>query len=233
MREERHPGDLRESGTRAARPLLIAAGVVAGIAVLVCGGVAGHVAWTDAHRAVEESKSQEKAPERADAILKKIAKIDIPAGWVPVDGVDRGQVRRAIFGRKSAEGFLLQLSKIDFTMAPPGIDRNASSSMPMQMLELENSIPGQSPFTPDPEGPVATHTVTVLGEPTPFKFAKGRIPENQEPAWKVSGTFTTETGLVALLYIVPEDDYDEEAVIRMIESIGPTEDDLALQGGPD
>lgn len=233
MREERHPGDLRGEGSSPARPVLIAAGIVTAIAVLVCGGVIGHVAWTDAHRVAQESKFQEKAPGRAREVLKKIARIDVPAGWVPVDGVDRGQMRRAVFGKESAAGFMLQLAKVDFTMAPPGIDRSATSPMLLQMLELENNAPGSSLFVENPEGPATAHTLTVLGDQAHFRFSKGKIPETLEPAWKVVGSFGTQTGVVALLYILPEDEYVEQDVVRMIESIGPTDEDLELQGETD
>src|SRR5260370_7689436 len=126
MHEERHPGDFPEEGRSSARPVLIAAGIILGIVVLVCGGVVGHVAWTDAHRAADEVKNRETSPTRADEILRKIVKIDVPAGLVPLDSDDRGQMRRIIFGRKSAEGFRLHLAKVNFSMSPPTLSHSAT-----------------------------------------------------------------------------------------------------------
>jgi hypothetical protein len=127
---------------------------------------------------------------------------------------------------------MLQLAKIDFTMAPPQADRVASAPMLMQMLEMEFNKPGPARFVPEAEPPETTRVLEVMGQESPFKFSKGRFSETRELAWKVSGTFPTETGLVALIYVAPENEYDEQAVIRMIESIGPAEDDLPTESEP-
>jgi hypothetical protein len=232
MREERHPGDLREEGRSSARPVLIAAGVVLGIALVVCGGVAGHVAWTDAHRVVEEPKDRETIPERADESLRKIVKINLPVGLTPLSSEHRGRVRRVVCGKRVAEGFALQLAKIDFSIAPQGVDREASLPMLKQMLEMENREPGANRFVPDPEPAETTRVLTVLGKEVPFNFSKGKLTVTGEAGWGVSGTFTTETGLVAFKCIVPESEYDEQAMIRMIESIDPGEDDAPADSRP-
>ena len=234
MREERRPGDLREEGRSSARPALIAAGFVLGIALVVCGGVAGHVAWTDAHRVVEEPKQPETTPEpeRAEANLRKIVKIDVPAGLSPLISEEYDKSRRVVFGRKPTAGFNLQLSKIYFSMVPPGIDRATSIPGLRQMIARQNSAPGREHFTPQPESTGTTRMLTVMGEENPFSFSKGRLPDTQEVAWIVSGTFSTQTGVVALTCVIPESEYDEQAVIRLIESIGPGDDDVTTDSQP-
>jgi hypothetical protein len=231
MREERHPGDLREDRS-SARPVLIAAGIILGIALIVCGGVAGHVAWTDARRALEESKNRETVPEQAEANLRQIVKIDVPAGLSPLISEHRGKTRRVVFGRKLAEGFALQLAKIDFSMVPAGVDRGDSIPVLTQMLEMENSAPGTNHFMPEREPTETTRVLTVMGEEVPFTFSKGRLLDTGGAASKVTGTFPTRSGLVAFKCIVPENEFDEQAVSRMIESIGPGEDDVATDSEP-
>jgi hypothetical protein len=231
MSEERHPGDLREEDRSSARPVLIAAGMVLGFALVICGGVAGHVAWTDAHRAVEAPNEPETAPpEGTEANLRKIVKIDIPAGLVPLISEEHGKRRRVVFGRKPTAGFNLQLSKIDFSMVPPDIDRAISIPRLTHMLVMQNNTPGSDPFLPEPKSTETTRMLTVMGEEISFSFSKGTLSATREVAWKVSGTFPTQTGLVALTCVVPESEYDEQAVIRLIESIGPGEDDVATDG---
>jgi hypothetical protein len=227
MREERHPGDLREEDRSSARPVLIAAGTVLGIALVVCGGVAGHVAWTDAHRVVEKPKEPETTPEDAEAILRKIVKINVPAGLAPLISEEHGKSRRVVFGRKPTAGFNLQLSKIDFSMVPPGVDRATSIDRLTHMLAMQNSTPGSDPFMPEPKSTDTTRMLTVMGEEISFSFSKGRLSDTRDLAWKVFGTFSTQTGLVALTCVVPESEYDEQAVIRLIESIGPGAEDVA------
>ncbi len=230
MREERHPGNLLEEDQSSARPVLIAAGITLGIALVVCGGLAAHVAWTGADRVVEVPKEPETTPQDAEANLRKIVKIDVPAGLVPLVSEDHGKRRRVVFGRKPTAGFNLQLSKIDFSMVPPDVDRATSIPRLTQMLEMQNNTPGSDPFTPEPGATDTTHVLTVMGEEISFKFSKGRLSATGEAAWKVSGTFSTQTGLVAVRCVVPESEYDEQAAIRLIESIGPGEDDVATDG---
>jgi hypothetical protein len=233
MREERHPGDLREEGRSSARPALIAAGFVLGIALVVCGGLAAHVAWTDAHRVKDdEPKQPEMTVEEAEANLRKIVKIDVPAGLVPLNSEDHGKKRRVVFGRKPTAGFILQLVKVDFSMVPSGIDRANSTPKLMQMLAIESNSPGSDRFIPEPESTDAKRVLTVMGKEISFSFTKGRLSDTQEGGWKVTGMFSTQTGVVALKCVVPESEYDEQAVIRLIESIGPGEDDAATDAEP-
>ena len=44
---------------------------------------------------------------------------------------------------------------------------------------------------------------------------------------KVMGIFRTQKALVGLVLTIPEDEYDEDAVVKMIESIRPAPGDSA------
>mgnify|MGYP001792456528 CR=1 FL=1 len=47
MREERHSEALGDLGSSPVKPALILAGVFVGMGLLLCGGVAGYIAWTE------------------------------------------------------------------------------------------------------------------------------------------------------------------------------------------
>jgi hypothetical protein len=42
---------------------------------------------------------------------------------------------------------------------------------------------------------------------------------------KVAGVFSTEQARIAVVYIISDEEYDEEAVVRMFESIRPARGD--------
>ncbi len=61
----------------------------------------------------------------------------------------------------------------------------------------------------------------VLGRKSLFSFKHGKRASDSKPVWKVWGAFSTKFGAAALILLVPESEYDEAAVVHMIESIRP------------
>ncbi len=62
--------------------------------------------------------------------------------------------------------------------------------------------------------------MTVRGVETPFKFIVGTDPATGKKAHRVAGTMTGKSGKKVIInYTAPEDEYDEEAVVEMIEGI--------------
>jgi hypothetical protein len=61
--------------------------------------------------------------------------------------------------------------------------------------------------------------LTVLGQQTVFRFIQGKRALDNKPVWKIWGGFGTTNGLALMILLVPESEFDEEAVVRMIEGI--------------
>src|SRR5262245_65428259 len=99
MSEERHSGDLLESRPSSARVALGVAGVVIGLAALVCGGVAGYVALTTTEPAVVERPSPPaEEPANIRAIADRIVALKIPARFEPTNGTERVSKKTRVFG---------------------------------------------------------------------------------------------------------------------------------------
>lgn len=226
MSEERYPGDLRGEAPSSFKVALAVIGTIAGIGILFCSGVAGYVAWQDRGRprAAAEQKDNNPAPdiEGALSLLRKIADIDVPAGFEPLDMENMRPMRKITFGRKGGDdGAFLKLASLEAPVMRPGEPApEGTGHMVQQMLEMGA---GQTSTilerVPASEG--TTHELNVLGKLVPFQFVKGPLASNKKVVWKVSGSFSAGRGPIALIYTIPEDEFDEEAVVRMIESIRP------------
>src|SRR5438445_1711693 len=130
------------------------------------------------------------------------------------------RITSVTFGRKSDDGSTLKMARSERGFVPPGGHPKLNSKI---LLETFDWRPDQTDTklaeVLDP--PATTKELTVLGESAEFQFLRGELLDNGKIVWKVLGTFNTSRGPVALIYTIPEDEYDEESVVRMIESIRP------------
>lgn len=228
MREERSTGDLRDSDSSSFKTGLIVAGVICGMSALFFGGLAGYVAWKDSGRPVDVLKNASVntpsiPPEAAREVLRSIINIDIPPDFEGIEVQSSSPLQKISFGRKVDDGALLKLGKQEMPQGFGEQDQQMAASMLGHMTEMgtgRTDVSGQSILM------VSTGTVrelTVLGKKTEFRFAKGNLSSNGKSVWKISGTFASNTGSVALIYTIPEDEYDEAAVVKFIESIRPAD----------
>lgn len=64
-----------------------------------------------------------------------------------------------------------------------------------------------------------TRTFTINGVECDFTFAKGVAEESDEPIRQVSGVFPGRNGTAFLFYMVPEEEWDEERAVDIIQSL--------------
>ena len=203
--------------------------------LLFCGGVAGYVAWKNEEQPkkgpiVSADDSPEmmpgKGPAGAPAILRKIMGIELPADFEPIDGEESPQGCRVKFASKVADGAALKLAKIDASMAPPGSDSRSREPMMMRMTDMGDRRTNTAIAT-ETESSESTRELTILGTSVTFRFVKGKSATSQRILRKVTGSFISGKGFVALIYTIPDENYDEDAVVRMIESIRAPDDESA------
>jgi hypothetical protein len=229
MSEERFPGDFRDANTSSFKVGLTVAGVVVGLAVLFCGGVAAYVAWTDKGESTEGVNGPaKKSPAAVQAIARKIVEIDIPTDFEPIDGDELPPGRKAVFGRKVADGALLKLRCIDLSMAPPRSDPRSQKPRLLRIADMGDDRTNTA-FAEGTETTESTRELTVVGNPVVFRFLKGNLLASQKPVRKVVGAFTAGKSLVALIYTIPEEEYNEDAVVRLIASIRPPDGEGAAE----
>ncbi|MGE5195074.1 MAG: hypothetical protein ACM3U2_21480 [Deltaproteobacteria bacterium] len=228
MSEERIVGELPEPRMSSLKMALAATGVVIGLGLLVCGGVAGYVAWTttDSSAPPEDRVPPEQDPANIRDLARRIVAIDIPAGFEPINSEQSQIMNRVVFGRKGADGALLKLARIDLSQVPAGADPSQAAPMMLEMLQIGSQSDTTS-IAPDAASPGTTRELTVLGQPATFHFLDGTLPQNGTPVKKVSGAFRTRNAHIALIYMIPKAEYDDDAFLKMIESIRPPSGDSA------
>ena len=252
MREER---DLKFSpAPSSVKPILAAAGALVGLLLLVCGGAAGYVALTSPPRQEEQApinhmdmphefeeyslkmkkRHAQEIPATDDpGVVRKIAAsifdIDLPADFEPIEAQRHGSTRRAVFGKKNESSALLKLVGADSREGDKAVatsSDDASRRQALQMAETDGGRFDTSLRSTRQKMEPVQRELMVLGQKSVFEFRQGKQASGKKSVWHVSGAFRTATGLAVLIYMVPESDFDEEAVVRMIESIRAAPDEV-------
>ncbi len=191
------------AGTNWGKIILILGGVGAVSLALCCGG--GYYMLKDAMTI---------DPVKVAARQKEIIEIDIPQGLQPAMGMNMN------FG----------VMKMKMVMYNPG---NATSLMLMEMQitgqteeqmkqafsQQANQQQQQAQFRVESS---ETKKIKIDGVERDFQFAKGTItPQGGKPvpARMISGLFPSKTAMGFISYTIKEEDYNEAAVIKTLESI--------------
>jgi hypothetical protein len=66
-----------------------------------------------------------------------------------------------------------------------------------------------------------TRNVNVAGKVVPFEFSRGRHQKSGVQVRQVTGLLPGEQGTVMINYAVPEDQWDEEQVLKLLQSVQP------------
>jgi len=241
MSEERFPEELQGAGSSSLKMGLTVLGCAIGLVLLLCGGVIGYVAWQGAEQPqmapIPSAKdvpptNPGKGPAAAEAIVRKIVRIDMPADFEPIDGDEMPPGCRVTFGSRNTDGALLKLARFDLSMAPPGSDPRSHEPRLMRMAETGKGKTSTS-IAKETESSESTRQLTILGESVAFRFVKGKSHAGDRYLRKVTGTFRAANGFVALVYTTPDANYEEEAVVHMLESIrAPNDDSEDKRVGP-
>lgn len=245
IHEESRSDEFTDSGS----PLKIAFIVIAflgSVMLLVCGGVAGFVAWEDSGRPpvpkdthIRMPDGETTEPAEMRLVAGTIVNIDLPDGFEPVEAENMQTVRKVAFVRRSSGEAVLKLARLDVPEDVPKFDPRMQEQDPEvheRFLEMmaqfgkrdfarvsEMAEKGSELTDTAVEAPDGTEReLAVSGERVVFRFQNGTLKRTGKPIRKVSGVFKMGRGRVALVYTIPEAEYDEEAIVRMIESIRPT-----------
>lgn len=186
--------------------LLILLGVGSLCMLLCCGGLFWAAKQTDFSMEVTEKKDE------IISIQNEITDITIPETFEPQAGVSfnilgKG-VRMAIYNQASKQGMLTLIS---FSIPDDGmIDmekefRNSLNQQNQNQRELKitNSKPRE---------------FTIKDKKVNFTFAEGTDANDQEFR-QVTGVFPGKNGPAFLMLQVLAEDYNEEEIVKMIESI--------------
>lgn len=178
--------------------VVIFLGCIAGGGVLLCCG--GGAWWINS--------IQTENPQEVIARTKEMVDIEIPDDFQPQKGMNANvfgfKMKLAVYKLKSADGMLMLMSMSAAEANQDAQMRNVLQGEVAKNLTINN---------------LKTRKFEVRGEIVDFKFAQSENMDNGDPWRQVTGTFAGKEGTVMLMLQIEEEAYDEDVVIKMIESI--------------
>lgn len=209
----------RKQGMSSTAKVLIILGSIAGVSLLVCCGGVAFFYWKfqDAISHFAENFTTTNPQEIRDRTAN-IVRIDIPEEFPPIQAFDWFVIKQVVYGNQQKNSILMimEMSPQMLGGADAGNAKQQRDAMLQQLKQQQGQQPGMN--TDFKEESSETREFTIDGEKVPFEFIKG-TGQGGAPTRQVVGVFKGREGLVMLMLIVRESDFDEAAVVRMIESI--------------
>jgi hypothetical protein len=184
--------------------LIILLCVFGGFALLCCGG--------GVYMAYKFKNAFSEDPVVVKDVTKKIADIDIPASFHPVGTMNINmffmKMRFVVYETKAKTGMMMLME----VSAPNASEEDLRRSLNQQ---------GQGQNVRDLQvKKTETKTFTIRGQKAEFTFSEAVEPKSKAAYRQVKGSFPgRDKGAVMLMLQVPEKEYNEAAVVKMINSI--------------
>lgn len=194
-----------KSGLSGGMKILIGLLIFGALSAVVCCGVGIYLAMNVFSFTEDATKIAE--------IREEIIGIDIPEEMPPQIGVRMNmfgafKMEMAGYGTESEQGLLLMQMQVGDT-SPEELERQLKQQMNQQAASQGKNVTIESS---------ETRVLQVAGEDREFVFAVGKDQEGNAVR-QVSGTFTGRNGAGMILFILPEEEWSEETVLGIIQSI--------------
>ncbi|TWT58705.1 hypothetical protein KOR42_20910 [Thalassoglobus neptunius] len=201
--------DLTGKSTSAHPVLILIAGFASAILLLFC-CVCGGAAWWFQPEVNED-------PERAGELLAEIVAIDIPDTYLPQGTIEWNvaylmSIRGSYFERFAGDGLLTVVEVDSRFRSEEDVRQHIRDTL------LRKGGGGTPLVINDSESRIVE--VAIGEELVPFKFEIGRDPPTGRVFHIVEGVFQGKQGEVLLSMRVNEDNWNEQSVIDMLNTIG-------------
>jgi hypothetical protein len=217
------PGPAKPGMSTTAKAMLIVGGAGMLCLLLCCGG--GVLFYFRAKDAFKNMTSSD--PQEIRKRTQEIAHIEIVPGFEPTQAMDIVFMRWVLYTKPPAGGSMLMLMELDQKMSPAGSGGDRNSELLKTMRQQNQS--GQHNTDIDIEES-RSRDFTIGGKTVPFQFNKGKTRDGKAVR-QVIGSFDTPGGVALLMLTVAEEDYDEAAVDKMLQSIVPSPDENSPDAG--
>jgi hypothetical protein len=214
FQQEPVPPAPKSSGSK----VLLILGTIFGLGLVVCCG-GGTMAYFWIRAKVGDSFSMSYSADEVKANGEEVAHIDYPDSYKPVFSMRISppggfSMKMIMYQVGSSNQGVLMLMETD----QPGADpKQMREQMLQQMRSQQAGAGGMN--TQIVAQSTETKMFEINGENVEFDFVKGTRPGDPTVFRQVTGTFGGRKGTVLLMLLVPDSEYDEEAVKKMITSI--------------
>lgn len=205
--EETFSPEPKKAGMSTAMKVLLVLLVGGGLAVVLC---CGGAFWFGS-RAFQTTT----VPAEVVAKSNEIADVAIPETFKPTMAMTFNlgvSMKMAVFARNNnpENGGALILMQ----MSGPGMDNEQQMKQQFQ-TSMQQQGQNQNITVEEQE----TRPFTIDGEEVEFEFIKGKNPENGAQVRQVQGVFSGRGGTAFLMIMENEEDWDEDQVVAIIESL--------------
>lgn len=201
-------GPPRSAGMSSGTKVLIVVASIAGVSVLLCCGGVVYIG----SKFKPEIKIND--PVAASATAAEIVTIDVPEQFRPSDSMKMNfgvmKMKMAMFKAQVGGGTVI-LAEMQMPAMPQQQDQEAQLRQSLRQQNVNNRelVVRESEM----------REFDVRGEKVKFLFAKAEEVSTGAAFRQVTGTFPSKQGIAILQVQVEEEHYDEEAVVKMLESI--------------
>jgi hypothetical protein len=208
-----------QRGMSTTTKMLLIFGGIGGVLMLAC---CGGVAYIGVRGAAFLQQSFSEDPVVIRQRTQDMVQIDIPDSFEPEGAFDFIILRMVMY--RSSNQSALMLMEMNISMAGTPQEQRDEMLRGMRQQQQKQNAPGGANAQVN-KLESTTKEIEIDGKPVEFEFIKGTQQGQNRTVRQVLGVLEGKRGAVMLMLIVPEEDYDEDAVIKMLKSI------RAKQGG--
>lgn len=213
-------GQSEEGMGTTAKVVLIILGAGA-LLLLVCCGVG---AWWGKGMVDQFKDSMTDDPAKIAEITTSIVDITIPDEYTPQMAMNFAmfgvQMKMCAYSRTGDAGGVLIME-----MSGPQMGNRAQMKQ-----QFQQSLRQQGQNQDLQVESTVTRTFTINGEECDFEFVKGKNTQNNQDMRQVMGVIPGKTGAAFLMVFETEENWDEAAIVRIIESMGGVEITARVEG---
>jgi hypothetical protein len=208
----------KKQGMSSTAKFVLILGSIAGVCLLACCGGVVFMGWKFQNIAKDFMTMD---PEVVRQRTEEIIHIDIPDDYAPTHAMKidlmNVKMKQVAYQRKGSAGSMLMIME---TTQPPmqGASPKQQREQMRQAMRQQAQQQGQANDEID-EQSSESREFTINGESVPFEFIKGTAAQGGVPTRQVVGIFPGREGTVMLMLMAPESEYNEEEIVKMIESI--------------
>jgi hypothetical protein len=187
---------------------------VGGVLLLVC---CGGFIWFGKTMSDKLQNAMTQDPVRIREITASIIDITVPDAYAPKMAMDFGmmgmQMKMCAYSRADDAGgvFIMEMT------GPPSANKAQMKQQFQQSLRQQGQ--NQEVTIESSE----TRTFTINGEECEFEFIKGKNTQTNQDMRQVMGVIPGKSGAGFLMVFENEENWDEAAIVQMIESMGGAE----------
>lgn len=213
MQEDWPNPEPKKRGMSGGMKLLLVLGGLGGFCMLLCCGGIAFLGYKARNMITTD-------PATIRERTQEIATIEVLPGFKPVQGMDVIFMKLVVYQGEQGDNSALLLMEFNSSMMDQG---KGQKELRDQMLDQMHQQQAQHGGGAGPDTDIEveeseTRFYTIGGRKNEFLFTKGKSHSGKAMR-QVTGTFPTAKGVAMLMLTVPEENYDEAAVVKMLESI--------------